>query len=77
MYIVIGISLLAVTAFLLYLAKNSVEKLDTSILPYYDFGVWLPKSGSWSVVVFLIIISVLALFVLLLTSRSGVTIKPA
>lgn len=77
MYILIGAIFVVITAILLYLAKRSVEKLDTSVLPYYDFGVWLPKSGSWSVVVFLIIISILALVVLLLTTRSGITIKPA
>jgi len=72
--IVIGILiLLAVAGFVL--TKKSIDNLKTGILSYYPFSLFIPKSGQWTAVYF--IISVGLLF-LLLFFLSGVTsLKPA
>jgi hypothetical protein len=74
-YIVIPVAILVVAG-ATYLAKITLEKLDTKILPFYEFDLSLPSAGKWSVVFFLIIISILTL-VVLLSSSQQITLRPA
>jgi hypothetical protein len=73
LYAAIAIGLIAIIT---YAAKLTLEKLNTKIEPFYAFDVFLPSSGKWSVIVFLIIVSILTL-VVLATSADTLILKPA
>lgn len=74
-YVIIP-AVILVVAGATYLAKNTLEKLDTKILPFYEFDLSLPSAGKWSVIFFLIIISILTL-VVLLSSGQQIILRPA
>lgn len=47
--------------------KNSIERMDMDISSYYEFGNILPKSGSFSILLYLaILIGVILFFVIVL-----------
>lgn len=48
-------------------AKKSLEKLDTDIQPFYEFNLSLKQAGVWSVVFYVVIISILAIISLILS----------
>ncbi|MEK7498131.1 MAG: hypothetical protein AAB656_04395, partial [Patescibacteria group bacterium] len=39
-----------------YLAVKSLKLLNFKIAPYYDFDKFFPKSGTWSIVFYLLIL---------------------
>jgi len=45
-----------------FLVYRSASKLKKAILAYYDFGLFIPATGSWTVIFYLIIIFSLILF---------------
>jgi hypothetical protein len=61
--------LILVIAGVTYVSKITLEKLETRIEPFYEFNISFPKAGSWAVVFFIIVISILALAVLLSSSQ--------
>lgn len=74
-YIIIFVAL-GVIAGVVYISKKTLEKLDTKIQPFYEFSLSLPSSGKWSILFFLIIISILTL-VVLLSSGQTILLRPA
>lgn len=49
-----------------YLALKSMARLSPRFNKFYDFGAFFPKAGRWSVVVYLIILTVIISVVLYL-----------
>mgnify|MGYP001564266275 CR=1 FL=1 len=49
-----------------YLAVKSLKLLNFKIVPYYDFSKYFPKSSTWSVVFYLLILGVIIGLVLYL-----------
>lgn len=49
-----------------YLSIKSLERLDPKFSRFYDFGAFLPKSGRWSVIFYLIILAIIISIVLYL-----------
>ena len=68
--------LLLLTSVVVFIAKKSLEKLDTNIEPYYDFNVFFPKSGVWSVVFYLVVILSLTL-IIFISIKAQVALTPA
>lgn len=40
-----------------YLSIKSLERLDPKFNKFYDFGAFFPKSGRWSIIFYLIVLS--------------------
>lgn len=59
-----GVILLGALAF--FLTTKSLKSLKKDATPYYPFDLFLPKSGTWSVGYFLVLIIFLSLFVFFL-----------
>lgn len=74
-YIIVPLVILVIAG-ATYLAKITLEKLDTKIQPFYAFNISFPSAGKWSVIFFLIIISILTLVVFLASGQSLI-LRPA
>lgn len=60
-----------------YLAVRSLKLLNFKIVPYYDFGKFLPKSGTWSTIFYLLILGVIIGLVLYLGRSEIAKFLPA
>ena len=59
-----------------WITAYSLKRLRPEFFSYYPFDKFFPKSGSWSVVYFIITIILLALLILVI-ARGGFFLAPA
>jgi hypothetical protein len=72
--VVVVIALISSLVF--YATTSSLKKLQVKIISYYPFGHFFPKSGSWSILYFLISILFLGALIYLL-AKGGFYLNPA
>lgn len=72
--VALGVSAIAILCF--YATIASLRKLKVEIFSYYPFDKFFPRSGSWSILYFLVVVLFLGALVYLL-AKGGFYLAPA